>query len=374
MKNKPYHIFIYRSKDIPQYYNKKNNKQSERSDTNYQIPRNSEAEIKNLINSLFSDKKNIKLLSSILCYLFMTFDAKHHNIISNIENYIERHQNITIPFSSEIPIIIDDIINAISNKIKNKVSNNNHIQKEIEGILHILLTECIHHTKTVKVHTTSLKHKYPFILNFFKTVLIPIAQKHDIVIKLTQAFNDAYGNKLVKYLHDLHNNAYFIKETIQQDYFIQMRNMIYKDEECKKAIGYNIYIFLSKKTGQLSHIRYVNNLLTKNNIDIHKILTCISENPNFAKRLLKKLLHRFLSNSCEQTNAPIDKTDDTQKTLTSMAKSFLTKSTIQTKNLMRKCRSISNNVIVVTKMGRSLFTIGKTLENKFPGISKTLLL
>lgn len=315
---KPYYQFVKKSNDIPSFYN--NNK-------NDNDVRDFNTDAKKLIDILISDKVNTKLISSIICYVFMTIDKKHHHIISTIEKYLNKHKNISIPPSCEIPIIFDNAFDVVLNNMKKGWSNLNL------NFSHF--TDCIYHTKNIHIRDETLKNRYPNILRLFKTTLIPIIKKHDILFKIFQAFN------ILSYL-----------PTQGSHFFIKLRDMIYNSEECKKAIAYNIYIFWSKKTDKLYYINYIHNILTKNKTDIHKILKCISENPNFTKRLLKNALHKITSETTDKEE------------VTSISKI--------SKNIARKCRTIANNAFVLAKMGTSVYTIGKKLENKFPGFSKAL--
>lgn len=350
--NKPYYQFVRKSDDIPTLYNKKALIKYKKPEKSSFTKRDFNDEAQKIIHMILSDKKNIKLISSIVCYLFITIDKKHHHVIKNIEMYLETHNKISIPSSSEIPVIFDKVINVVLNNAKANISKEFNIQKEIEHILHILLTECIYHTKDLHIHRSSFKHRYPNILRLLKDTIVPLLQKHQILFKILQMLNETCGEKVMVYFPNSNNRNAI-------EYFIKLRNMVYDDEECKKAIGYNLYVFFSKKTNKLSQVRYINELLTKNKTDIHKILKCISENPNFTKRLLKNALHKISNNNEQQSVA-------------SKLENFITKSTIQTKNIARKCRTMANNVFVLAKMGTSLYTVGKKLENKFPGIAKSL--
>jgi hypothetical protein len=340
---KPYFQFIRNSKDIPSfpiYYIKDKLKNQKKEFIH-------KPDIRLLLNSLLFNKKNIKVCSSILCYLFVTFDKNHHDIILIIDKYLGKHK-ISIPNSSEIPQIFNKVINTLLYQLKTKLSNISddlYLQKQIEHSIQIILTDCIF--KNIDISTCSLKERYPNILQLFHDVILPFVKKYDIPTKMLNVLhgtNENLENKLTSLLSNL------------QKYFKRMRDILYHNENLKKTIGYNLYIFLSKKSDKISHIPFFSNILSKHKNDIHKILTCISNNPHFTKRLIKKILGK-ISSILTQNKASIN------HNITS-----------PTKHILRKCRSMVNNIFVFTKMGTSLYTVGKKVETKFPGISKTLFL
>ena len=356
-RNKPYYQFVTNSCDIPPIYNKQALIKCKRIEKTSFVKRDFNEEARKIVELFYSDKKNIKLISSVLCYLFVTIDKKHHNIISNVEKYLEKHSNIKIPLSREIPIAFDNAIDTVLNKMKHSTTTKHwNIQKEFEHVLNILLTECIHHPKNLHIHKSSFKHRYPNILRLLKETIAPLLKKHNVLFKILKALNTTCGDNVMTYFPNIDN-------TFAIQYFVKLRNIMYDDEECKKAIGYNLYIFLSKKTDKISYFRYFNNLFTKNQADIHKILQCISENPNFTKRLVKKALCKLTSEQYEENIEPLPITK---------LENFIAKSASETKKIARKCRTMANNAFVVAKMGTSVWTIGKKLESKFPGIAKTL--
>lgn len=352
MRNKPYYQFIINSDEIPPLYNKQSLVKTEKK--NITVIEDFNANIHNKINAFYSDKKNIKLISSIFCYFLMTIDKKHNHFIMNLEKYLDKHKNITIPSSSEIPIIIDNVVDTGLKQIKESMINFDDLQNEIQQAIHILLTDCIFHTQDLHIHKTSFKKQYPNILRITRDTFVPILVKHNILEKIIIIVNETCGNIITSYLPYIENEK-------SKSYFSKLRDMIYNDEECKKAFGYNIYIFLSKKTNKISYIRYLNNVL-KHKQEIHNILECISNNPNFVKRLLKQALCKI---------APMDNYDKNIDPSSTM-QNFINISKTQTKQIARKCRTIVNNIFVISKMGKSVYTVGKKIENKFPGIAKSL--
>lgn len=355
MRNKPYYQFITNSDEIPSLYNKQSfiKTQNKHIETSFVIE-DINTNIHNKINAFYSEKKNIKLISSIFCYFLMTIDKKHNRFIMNIEKYLDKHKNITVPSSSEIPIIIDNVVDTVLKQIKESMTNFDDLQNEIQQAVNILLTECIFHTQDLHIHKTSFKKRYPNILRLLKDTFAPILVKHNILEKFMIMLNETCGNIIPSYLPYIENEKSI-------SYFSKLRDIIYNDEECKKAFGYNIYIFLSKKTNRISYIRYLNNVL-KHKQEIHNILDCISNNPNFVKRLLKQALCKI---------APIDNCDENVRS-SSTLHNFINISKTQTKQIARKCRTMVNNVFVIAKMGKSVYTIGKQFENKFPGVAKSL--
>jgi hypothetical protein len=354
--HKPYYQFVTKSDDIPLLYNKTNliknlnkNKKSSSVDENFDI------EIYEKIQAIFSDKKNIKLLSSIFCYFLMTIDKKHHHFISNIEKYLKKHKNIIVPPSSEIPIIFDNVVGVVLKTIQENMLKNYDIQKEIHKTVDIVLNDFIIQTDNLRMHKTSFKKQYPNILRLARDTFAPLVKKHNILEKLIIILNETSENALQSFLQNNTN----IKST---SYFHDLRNSIYNDENIKTAIGYNLYIFLSKKTTKVSYIRYFNNILTQNKHDIHSILDCVSENPNFVKRLLKQALFKI---------APTNEHNEIISSASTLDK-IINISTNKTKKIARKCRTIVNNIFVIAKMGKSVYNIGNKIEKTFPGIAKSL--
>lgn len=340
---KPYFQFIRNSKDIPSFhiYYIKNKLKNKKKEIKHK------PDIISLLNSLLLDKKSIQVCSSILCYLFITFDKNHHDIILIIDKYLEKH-NISIPNSSEIPQIFNKVINTLLYQLKTKLSNisdDYYLQKQIEHSIQIIITDC--KFQNIDISTCSLKTRYPNILQLFQNVILPFVKEYDIHTKILNVLhetNENFENKLISLLSN------------SQKYFKRMIDILYHNENLKKTIGYNLYIFLSKKSDKISHIPFFSNILSKHKNDIHKILTCISNNPHFTKRLVKKILGK-VSSILSQNKA-----------------SFNQNITSPTNHILRKCRSMVNNILVLTKMGTSLYTVGKKIETKFPGISKTLFL
>lgn len=344
--HKPYYQFVTKSDDIPQFYNKKSLIKS--------LKKNMKSEINEKIQAFFSDKKNIKFLSSIFCYFLMTIDRKHHHFILNIETYLEKHKNITIPSSSEIPTFFDNVVNVILKKVQENMLMYYDIQKEIHQTVDILLNDCIFQTDNLHMHKTSLKKRYPNILRLARDTFVPLFKKHDILRKLIIVLNETSDNAIQSFLPNIES----IKST---PYLVKFKDSLYNDENLKIVIGYNLYIFLSKKTNKVSYIRHFNNILNQNKHDIHGILECISKNPNFVKRLLKQVLLKIApKNECEVI------------TSASTLDNFINISTNQTKKIARKCRTVVNNIFVMAKMGKSIYNIGNKIEKTFPGIAKSL--
>ena len=342
---KPYFQFIRNSKDIPSFpiHYIKNKLKNEKREFKHK------PDIHSLLNTLLFNKTNIQICSSILCYFFITFDKNHHDIILIIDKYLEKH-NVSIPNSSEIPQIFNKVINTLLYQLKTKLTNISddlYLQKQIEHSIQIIITDCIFNNHNIDISTCSLKERYPNILQLFNNVILPFVKNYNILTKILNILhesNENLENKLISFLYN------------SQKYFKRMINILYHNENLKKTIGYNLYIFLSKKTDKISHIPFFTNILSKHKNDIHKILTCISNNPHFTKRLVKNILGKIsfiLSQNKDSINQNI---------------------TSPSKNILRKCRSMVNNIFVFTKMGTSLYTVGKKIETKFPGISKTLFL
>ena len=356
---KPYIQFIRYSNDIPSFHTSfiKNKK---RKKENITTKRDLKHEIQIFINSIISDKKNIRLFSSIVCYFFVTFDKKHMNIVTIIEKYLGKH-NISIPNSSEIPKIFERIINAFINQFKQlfdtKHSDILKLQNQIEHSIKIIVTDCIYHPENINIQTCSFKQRYPNILNLFKNVIFPVFQKYNVLSKMVNSL-DILCTKNSNIENSPIINFLCFRNTNAHQYLKKIRNMIYHNENYKKSIGHNLYILLSNKTDKISHIPFFSQLLSNHTHDINKILKSISNNPHFTKRFVKKILGKISS-----LLSPNKTTSENNHNVI-----------YHTKNILRKCRMVVNNVFVFSKIGTSLYPVGKKLENKFPGISKAFIL